>query len=500
MYEADGSLELPIACKECNASAEDVSETEWEQPAERFSLFQVVKQFTARQLPKLLPSPLQNLISMSNVPKYPPRFTAWLDGVRGCAALVVFIEHVCLSVQDSHSMVRAYGSPGATSLWQLPLARLLYAGSPMVPIFYVVSGCALSLKPLSDIHNQEWDTLLSTVSSATFRRAFRLFLPSMAITFITMLLTQMGVYHHSYPFMHGNAIQIDRPQWLPNLAAQYVDWLNWVATDLFYTEEIFQPLSGTTTSNYGFQLWTISVEFYASIALFITIVGLARLKPSRRQVLVFLLCAFALFVGRWDVACFMAGFCVTELSIQTKQGELEHLESTSTGVYMREAVASNRDLALRKCAFALVLISGLFIASYPGKEASRNFIYQPFSAIVDSQRFWESLAAIFILTSVSQLGFIQNFFISAIPKYLGRISYGMYLTHVALLNLFGWTITPWIWTFTGNEGWWSRQGGFAISLGINLVLLLWIADLWTRAIDEPCVRLAKRMERWAMTR
>ena len=459
-----------------------------------------MKQFTATQLPKLLPSPLQNLTIISNVSKKPPRPTAWLDGVRGCAALVVFIEHVCLSVQDSNSMVRAYGSPGAYSLWQLPLVRLLYAGSPMVPIFYVVSGCVLSLKPLSDIHNQEWGTLLLTVSSATFRRAFRLFLPSMAITFITMLATQMGVYHHPYPFMHSNAIQIDRPQRLPNLAAQYVDWLNWVATKLFYTEEIFQPLPGTTTSNYGFQLWTISVEFYVSIALFITIVGLARLKPSKREFLVFLLCVFALFVGRWDVACFVAGIGVTELSIQTRPAELPHQESTSAGVYTRGASASNRVLALRNCAFALLLIFGLFIASYPGREASRNFIYQPFSAIVDSQRFWESLAAIFILTSISQLGLIRNLFISAIPKYLGRISYGMYLTHVALLNLFGWAITPWIWTFTGNVGWWSRQGGFAISLGINLILLLWIADLWTRAIDEPCVRLAKRMERWAMTR
>ena len=456
-----------------------------------------VRRTTTARLLKLLPSPIQSLGSSTGKPKHAPRSTAWLDGIRGCAALVVFFEHMSLSVQDSHSMVRAYGSPGATSLWQLPIIRLLYDGTPMVPIFYVTSGCVLSLKPLSHIHKGEWHDFGTTISSATFRRAFRLFLPSAAVSFLAMLFTQMGIYNHPYPFMDNNAIEIDRPQRLPNIAAQYVDWLNWVATQLLYSEEIFQPLPGTTVSNYGFQLWTISTEFYASIALFITLVGLAQLNISKRQFLLFCLCAFAFYLNRWDIACFIAGISVTELSIQANISKNQPQESVSLPIHIRGKFMASWLPTSRQYAFVLLFVAGLFIASYPGKQASENFIYRPFSAIVDSVRFWESIGAVFILTSTSQLSFMRRLFTSAIPRYLGRISYGVYLTHVIFLNGFGWRIVPWIWTITGDEGWWGRQGGFAVGLVVCLMLLIWVADLWTRAVDEPCVRLAKRVEQWA---
>jgi peptidoglycan/LPS O-acetylase OafA/YrhL len=452
---------------------------------------------TSVHLLKLLPSPILNLLypPLYNEPKSEPRSTAWLDGIRGCAALVVFFMHLSLSVQDSHAMLRAYGSPGAISLWQLPIIRLLYDGSPMVPIFYVTSGCALSLKPVSLIRKDEWADFSTTVSSATFRRGFRLFLPSAGVSFLAMLFTQMGIYNHPYPFLEGNAIIIDRPQRLPNIAAQYVDWLNWVTTQLFYSEDLFQPLSGTTISNYGFQLWTISTEFYASIALFIALVGLSRLAVSIRQVLVFCLCAFAFYVDRWEIACFMVGMGITELSIRPK----DH-EPASLPLFARGKALSSWLLRSRQYMFALLFILGLFIASYPYKEASDNFVYRPFSAVIDNARFWESMGAICILVSASQLKYLQKLLTSAIPRYLGRISYGVYLTHVVFLNAVGWRIVPWIWMITGDEGWLHRQGGFAVGLLICLILLVWIADIWTRAVDEPCVRLAKRIERWATSR
>ncbi|KAH8703041.1 acyltransferase family-domain-containing protein [Talaromyces proteolyticus] len=453
---------------------------------------------TSGQLLKLLPSPVLDLFysSPSDQPKAAPRSTAWLDGIRGCAALVVFIEHLSLSVQDSHAMLRAYGSPGATSFWQLPIVRLLYDGSPMVPIFYVTSGCALSLQPLSHIYKGEWSEFYATISSATFRRAFRLFLPSAAVSFLAMIFTQLGVYNYPYHFIEGNAIIIDRPQRLPNFAAQYVDWLNWVTTQLLYSQEMFQPLSRTTISNYGFQLWTISTEFYASITLFITLVGLAQLPVSRRQFLVFSICAFAFYLDRWDIACFMAGISITELSMKVKKpNEFARLPLHNPGKSISSWLS-----ATRQYGFALLFVSGLFLASYPYKQASENFIYQGFAAIIDNVRFWESIGAVFILISVSQLVFMKRLLTSAILGYLGRISYGVYLTHVVFLNTFGWRIVPWMWRITGDEGWLQRQGGFAAGLICCLMLLIWIADIWTRAVDEPCVRLAKGIERWASSR
>jgi peptidoglycan/LPS O-acetylase OafA/YrhL len=150
--------------------------------------------------------------------------------------------------------------------------------------------------------------------------------------------------------------------------------------------------------------------------------------------------------------------------------------------------------------FVLLFVAGLFIASYPYKEASNNFTYRPFSAVIDNACFWESMGAICIFGSASRLRLLQRLLTSAFPSYLGRISYGVYLTHVISLNAFGWRIVPWIWKITGDEGWLYRQEGFAVGLIICLILLAWIADIWTRAVDEPCVRLAKTIERWATSK
>jgi len=192
----------------------------------------------------------------------------------------------------------------------------------------------------------------------------------------------------------------------------------------------------------------------------------------------------------------MAGMSITELSILAKESH----ESSSLPLFARRKSLSSWLLMFRKYMFALLFVAGLFIASYPYKEASLNSVYWPFSAVIDNARFWESIGAICILASASQLRFMQRIFTSAIPRYLGRISYGVYLTHVAFLNAFGWRMVPWIWEIIGNEGWFNRQGGFAVGLIICLILVVWIADIWTRAVDEPCVKLAKRIERWASSK
>ena len=64
----------------------------------------------------------------------------------------------------------------------------------MVSIFYVVSGYALSYKPVKLMRNKSWKDLLHTLSSATFRRAIRLYLPCFVSTLMIVLLVRLGAY------------------------------------------------------------------------------------------------------------------------------------------------------------------------------------------------------------------------------------------------------------------------------------------------------------------
>jgi peptidoglycan/LPS O-acetylase OafA/YrhL len=57
----------------------------------------------------------------------------------------------------------------------------------MVHIFFIISSYALSYKLLKQIHSQQFSALDTTLSSAVFRRAIRLFLPSFVILFLMAL-------------------------------------------------------------------------------------------------------------------------------------------------------------------------------------------------------------------------------------------------------------------------------------------------------------------------
>lgn len=120
--------------------------------------------------------------------------TAFLDGMRGLAALFVFFYHLSYS---SHNVLVAYGAgqPGENrEFLKLPFVRFIYTGPAMVAIFYVVSGYALSYKPVRLMRSRNWKELLHTLSSSVFRRAIRLYIPCIVSTLMIVFLVRIGVY------------------------------------------------------------------------------------------------------------------------------------------------------------------------------------------------------------------------------------------------------------------------------------------------------------------
>lgn len=121
--------------------------------------------------------------------------SGYLDGMRGLAALFVFFYHFSYS---SHDVLTAYGGTGKPDehreFLKLPFVRFVYTGPAMVSIFYVVSGYALSYKPVKLMRNKSWKDLLHTLSSATFRRAIRLYLPCFVSTLLIVLLVRLDAY------------------------------------------------------------------------------------------------------------------------------------------------------------------------------------------------------------------------------------------------------------------------------------------------------------------
>lgn len=67
--------------------------------------------------------------------------TAYLDGLRGVAAFIVYVHHT--QMQYNMESLFGYGSnPTANHILQLPFFKLLNAGPAAVALFFLISVCS----------------------------------------------------------------------------------------------------------------------------------------------------------------------------------------------------------------------------------------------------------------------------------------------------------------------------------------------------------------------
>ncbi|KAH6631011.1 acyltransferase family-domain-containing protein [Chaetomium sp. MPI-SDFR-AT-0129] len=298
-----------------------------------------------RALVFLLPSFIQPLVSPTpssgSQPSARPGPTAYLDGMRGLAALIVFFCHFLYT-----SFVIAPGYGTAQSHYHLPLLpfiRLLFSGPPMVCLFFVVSGYALSLKPIRLIHSRSRSSpshshphspsshsshqkadadLLRTLTSFTLRRPLRLLLPPFLSTLLVILLVHFGIYDATRPIATNPILfrNVREPHfgWDDSIRSSTLWQLisgPW-ARDMFrfvYVWDWTTPFGGST--GLDVHLWTIPVEFRCSMVVFLTVVGTARLRGGWRGVVMGGLVGFGFCSGRWEMVLFWAGMGLAELDV-----------------------------------------------------------------------------------------------------------------------------------------------------------------------------------------
>ncbi|KAF7961195.1 hypothetical protein EAE96_000861 [Botrytis aclada] len=425
----------------------------------------------------LLPSPIARFCGYKVEVPTRQSPTAYLDGMRGVASFCVYLEHVAMKFHPL--MFEEYGDH--PYFWQLPIIRLAFSGSVMVAIFFVISGFALALRPLELIYEKDWERLYRSLSSATFRRAFRIVLPPMAVTFVIMLLTRTHVFDAKY----SGTVDMDLggPIYQETLILQFVDWLEYVFSKLLYPYEWTVSLHNVTKSEYAAPLYTIPKELWCSFLLFITLTGLGRLRPVVRLGFTLFLIYYAFWCMRYDISCFLCGMLIAE----------HHVRKARSVVVPK---SMSRKL-LSAIGWSAVLFAGLWLASIPhihGSYGSTTFGFQTISAIIS----WESnvfvVGSILIVWAISNLPLLQRIFTSPIPRYLGQISFGLYLVHWPILASWGWRLQPAIWKLTGNDTDFNHAFGFTISFICITPVVIFFGDLFWRVVDLGSIKLAKQLE------
>ncbi|KAI0974022.1 acyltransferase family-domain-containing protein [Xylaria arbuscula] len=448
--------------------------------------------------------------------------TAYLDGMRGLAAFFVFFCHYFYT---AFFIAEGYGflprpPPDSdvppptkstfTSLWRLPFIRLLYSGPSMVCVFFVISGYALSLRPLQLARKRNSEAFARTTSSLVFRRFFRLYLPPLISTLCVAFLLRWGAYEGTREFILDrrftrNIIE-HHPKRLGSLSAQLTSW----AHEMWSFVHIWSWANHAGSTQYDVHLWTIPLEFRCSMVLFLVLIGTARLRDNIRLVTVGFLSWFVMRNDRWEMLLFFAGMTIADLDLRRNAHEARGTASGSpsspqpTLLLPLEEKANQtpppaNQRSLGDTFWSLVSVFALYLLSCPDAGPWEVPGWRYLGTLIpvwftEKYRFWQVIGAcLFVFCAARSRGW-QHFFELPPVQYLGHLSYAMYLMHGPVTHILGYPIQRWAWGVTGIEGSAAFKSGVALAAIINIPLVIWAADIFWRAVDIPSVRFAKWLE------
>ena len=412
--------------------------------------------------------------------------TAYLDGVRGVAALVVAIWHFIEPLYPG--MTWGWGSERdgviQYGIFQAPIISTLWHGRPMVGVFFVVSGFALAYKPSGLVRKGNREQLLDNLSSSVFRRLIRLFLPCLVSTFFMAYAAQMGWWTK------------DSPGAEKTLMAQYSAWFQ-SARDLL---DIFRwnTWGNGHFPRYDPHLWTIPLEFRGSMVVFAVTLGLARLRARWRLFFQVVLTSWCFYNKRWDVYLFLSGMVLAELHHRRMEQDL----GQDMGMTCSSIRRSHNPLVSRpviRLIWYITLVVAMYILSIPDQHPAASPYFTWLVNLMPTEWqgngdadlwFIHAPGSVLLLLAIMNLERVQSIFTAKLPQYLGRISFALYIVHGPVMYMWRIPVEEFAWTWIGRET--GVQYATAV-LFVAIVLfppIFCLADMFWRLVDAKSVALA----------
>ncbi|KAF7189757.1 O-acetyltransferase PaAT-1 [Pseudocercospora fuligena] len=462
-----------------------------------------------------------------------------LDGLRGLAAVCVVIMHV---TPDFTEGLHEHGFGEVMKYWHLtsfPFIRLMWSGgNAAVPIFFVLSGFALSIAPLRLLREKgrtAGPELRRKLMAAVLRRPIRLYAPAIAITILQAVFRQIP------------GLCILNPNIPPVPKANLVQELG-SAAKVF---QFFWPFQDHEAASFPYNqvMWTLPIEMngsllvYAMLLLFSlgAIAGPGVRAPATFSALLLIGGAIVLQTTRhWSFACFAWGVMLAVID-QWPVGT--HFQYSTNHLYRRLRIMrgpqtlpvvsekttkprtdSLLEVLAKLDAFAphLCLFLGWYLLSIPGYPDHRycadtlgwqwlnGLIPRPFDNDFRFHRYWTTVGSLPVVYAVLRIGWLQTFFKTKALVFLGRVSFALYLVHLPMKPIIEERIKPLVGGYTNPplEGtFWDHYWNvsdvgppglsprYLIAMAVIMPCFLLVAWAATVAIDEPFVRMSKNLTR-----
>ncbi len=371
-----------------------------------------------------------------------------LEGLRGIAALIVVLGH----------MVRGLVPPDS---WQgmHQFHRWLLNGGASVTVFFVLSGFILSLPFAKDRSRLR-------VLTALLKRW-----PRLAVLTTIACLFSWGLIVLSQD-NYVRAAAVTGNSWMANhfnapLQGQEISWVAALRDGLF---EVF--VSGSST--FDSPLWTMRIELFGSFAVFLIAPLLFRLRS-------------------WKLRLAVIG---TVMIVGGTAFPLTYVSDFLVGTILAMLFAENLMPAFSNRSAALAGLGGVYLFCFSAGE--NHAIHAPIRAMLpagETAHFvWDVSAALIIMVLLGN-PFLCRVFSKTWAKWLGLLSFPIYLLHVPIMLSAGaMSIMNAVGPFgTAGAVWIAAAVTAAMTLACALPLA-WVDKAWTKALGRAAYVLMRR--RW----
>ncbi|MBF0308679.1 MAG: acyltransferase [Magnetococcales bacterium] len=364
----------------------------------------------------------------------------YLDGVRGVAALVVFCDHY----------LGFFGFPQMTPA----LVKKMFVSSPLhmvwdgfaaVSLFFVLSGLVLTRKYFA--RQERFSAERFSLAGFYLARVVRIGGP-----FLVVLALSWLVRHYLFEVRE---LPMSVSIWYRGLWQKEVD----LTSFLWQAALIFRRPPEALL----FQDWSLRLEMHFS----------------------FLIPFMVLLAFRgtaWLVAFCLAGLVA---------GVSPALLHFTLGVLLARHFQQVQSRVLAMPSLVRWFMLGVGLLLYSGRNTLVGVWFERFFEVSDFvtnpvMRLVTGCGAALILVSVLGMPELQRWLVSQPVRFLGRVSYGLYLCHVTVLLAF----TPWLLQRLVAAGM-PVDGAWLTGFLISLPLTLWLSEWLYRWVELPCIRLGK---------
>jgi peptidoglycan/LPS O-acetylase OafA/YrhL len=375
---------------------------------------------------------------------------AYLDGIRGVAAFMVFLHHFFLAFYIGFYIPDS----GQSHLhgWEVKYGQSVFSvfsnGHFAVCVFFVLSGYVLSRKY---VQANELNLLVSGAQ----RRFLRLYIPIAAVMILAFILMVTNCYHsQALSRVTHSEIWIGEDPEPPHVFMRLLQCL--LYKTMFLGDNVFDT-----------SLWTISTEFYGSMFVF-AFLGLTH-KTRNRLTMLFLALVVAFFM-KTILAAFIFGISLNYI----------------------EKVKFESNKFLSNGFAALLLLVSLLLGSFPTTTEIRGTIFENMPQWLYAYNFWfHTIGAILLVLAFVVSSWLQYFISLRLFRFMGYISFSFYLLHPVIIFTFSSAL------FLSVFGYLGYNAGVAVVFLCTLALCLLLSYFMTKYVDEPGNRFAKYVyERW----